>query len=134
MSRHLSIAYAMLIFAIVSVGAGCADTASTTPLVNSAAEHMRLVHQTVGSWTRKSPMIQRRNQFGAGVVDGIVIVAGGYNVRGQITVEAYDPSTNTWTAKAPMHPKRTDLAAGVVNGILYAVGGYHYQKLATNES
>jgi len=77
-----------------------------------------------GSWSFVAPMPTARTFAGAGVVNGIVYVVGGYSPGIVLaTLEAYDPGTNTWTAKASMPGPRGGVAVGVVNGILYVFGG-----------
>ena len=79
----------------------------------------------VGRWTTDAAMPTPRGQAVAGVIDGILYVAGGYvPFTGAVaTLEAYDPVANTWTVKAPMPAARYGAVAGVVNGILYVAGG-----------
>src|SRR5437867_3143487 len=79
----------------------------------------------VGRWTSDAAMPTPRGQTVAGVIDGIVYVAGGYvALTGAVaTLEAYDPVANTWTTKAPMPVARYGTVAGVVNGILYVTRG-----------
>ena len=65
-----------------------------------------------------------RDQVTAGVIDGILYVAGGMKLSGALdTVEAFDPKTNRWTTKAPMPTPRSQHAAVVVNGSLFVIGG-----------
>jgi N-acetylneuraminic acid mutarotase len=66
-----------------------------------------------------------RQQFGVGVVNGVLYAVGGdWTCGGLIAnVDAYDPATNTWTSKAPLSAPRASFGVGVVNGILYAIGG-----------
>lgn len=40
-----------------------------------------------------------------------------------MTVEEYDPATNTWTPRAPLLYPQGGLAAAAVNGRIYAIGG-----------
>jgi N-acetylneuraminic acid mutarotase len=76
-------------------------------------------------WTTKAAMPTPRFGAAAGVVNGIVYVAGGYGAGGALlsTVEAYNPATNTWTTRRAMPTSRTYAAAGVLNDILYVAGG-----------
>jgi hypothetical protein len=74
------------------------------------------------TWTPKAPMPTARSNACAGVIGGIIYVAGRGNALS--TVEAYDPRTNTWTTKAPMPTGRLGAAAGVIDGILYVAGGH----------
>jgi hypothetical protein len=66
-----------------------------------------------------------RDLPGAGVVNGVLCVAGGGTGCGEYSsaLEIYNPATDTWTSKQPMSKPRIGLGVGVVSGILYAVGG-----------
>jgi hypothetical protein len=59
----------------------------------------------------------------AGVVDGILYVTGGIGSEFPITVDAYNPQTDTWVTKGLMSTPRAGAAVGVINGVLYVVGG-----------
>src|SRR6266550_4480822 len=80
----------------------------------------------VGRWTSHAAMPTPRGLAVAGVIDGIVYVAGGYvPLTGAVaTVEAYDPVANTWTRKlAPMRASQGVAAGADLNGNLYVAGG-----------
>ena len=65
-----------------------------------------------------------RDQATAGVIDGILYVAGGMKLSGALdTVEAFDPKTNQWTTKASMPTPRFQHGAAVVSGSLFVFGG-----------
>ena len=76
-------------------------------------------------WSFKAPMATGRQSPGAGVVNGVVYVVGGYN--GGVTLssmEAYTPGTNSWAPKAALPATRGSPAGvGVINGKLYVAGG-----------
>jgi len=61
----------------------------------------------------------------AGVIDGKLYVAGGYNtVSGSLAVlEAYDPDIDTWETLQPMPYARHGAGGAVIDGKLYIVGG-----------
>jgi len=69
-----------------------------------------------------------RSSAAASVVDGKIYVIGGIpsNLSGPslLTVEEYDPATDTWTRKANMPTGRKGLSTSVVNGRIYAIGGF----------
>jgi hypothetical protein len=73
----------------------------------------------------KASMPTLRQDFGVGVVSGVLNTVGGRAGSGlwSATVEAYDPVANSWTTKAPPSG-RYAVGFGVVHGVLYAVGGY----------
>ena len=78
------------------------------------------------TWTPKSSMSIGREGPSAGVINGVLYVAGGVGSGGDPglnALEAYDPATNTWTTKASMPTARGGAAAGVINGVLYVAGG-----------
>jgi N-acetylneuraminic acid mutarotase len=82
-----------------------------------------------GTWTSKASMPTATGWPAptAGVINGILYVAGGTSVTGAgtalATLQAYDPVSNTWTTKASMSTGREGPAAGVINGVLYVAGG-----------
>lgn len=98
-----------------------------------------MIRQALNDWTDKSPagatlppMNQPRHSFGAAVLDGKWIVAGGLDSNGKCldSVEEYDPATNTWTPKAPMPTARAHVALAALNGRVFALGGYDDQRRA----
>ncbi len=70
-------------------------------------------------------MATGRQSPGAGVVNGVIYVVGGYN--GGVTLssmEAYTPGTNSWAPKAALpSPRGSPAGVGVINGKLYVAGG-----------
>jgi hypothetical protein len=53
----------------------------------------------------------------------IYAIGGGFPPVGSLTVEEYDPATDTWTTKTDMPTARLSLCSGVVNGNIHAIGG-----------
>ena len=77
-----------------------------------------------GTWTTKAPISSPRWQAEPAVLNGVLYVAGGWNVCTPFAdLESYDPETNTWTQRAPMLTARGAHGVGVLDGKLYAVGG-----------
>jgi len=76
-------------------------------------------------WSQLPRMPTPRGAMAVGVIDGLLIVAGGANGAGRAipTVEAYHFETRTWRRLADMPTAREHTAAGVVDGQLYVVGG-----------
>jgi N-acetylneuraminic acid mutarotase len=91
--------------------------------------------------TAKASLPLGRYRFGAGCVDGKVIVAGGFQNATDpdavpvATAESFDPTTNTWTSIASMATNRGDTTAIGVNGKLYVLFGYttEYDLLSSVE-
>jgi N-acetylneuraminic acid mutarotase len=80
-----------------------------------------------GIWTTKEPMPTARTVAAAGVVNGIIYVAGGEvanNCSPVHTLESYDPAIDSWTTLAPMPTARWRFAAAVTGGVFYALGGH----------
>jgi len=89
-------------------------------------------HPANDSWALVAPMTEKRDGPGVGVLGGLLYAVGGQNDDGfeghqiLMTVEAYNPATNTWAGHnliAPMHERRSSMGVGVLGGLLYAVGG-----------
>src|SRR3569833_4209699 len=76
-------------------------------------------------WEARASLPAPRGATGAGVVNGKIVVVGGYGAGRTLfdTTLVYDPRTNAWSNRAPIPTKRDHLEAQVVNGILYAIGG-----------
>jgi N-acetylneuraminic acid mutarotase/glucose/arabinose dehydrogenase len=83
------------------------------------------------TWSSASAMGTRRDNPGAAVLDGKLYVFGGRtrNADGSvvdpalISVEMYDPGTNTWTARAPMPTGRRTVVVGLIGGRAQVMGG-----------
>jgi len=78
------------------------------------------------AWTTKANMLTARSGPSTSVVNGKIYVIGGVkdaNSSTILTVEEYDPTTDTWTTKTDMQAPRSWLATCAVNGKIYAIGG-----------
>ena len=84
------------------------------------------------SWRSSRPMKQRRRDAVAGVVGGLLVVAGGYCGHTELTaVEAY---TGTGWISLPPLPHAVWAATGcVLNGRLHVIGGRDSNKLQVLE-
>jgi N-acetylneuraminic acid mutarotase len=80
----------------------------------------------MGTWTQSSAAIpvQRRFVY-AGLIGGLIYVAGGEDTSGTIRADnyAYDPTADDWTKELSMNVGEAGGGFVVVGGILYAVGG-----------
>ncbi len=81
------------------------------------------------TWSTKSPMPTARGWHSANVVDGKIYIIGG--ARGTtpaevhvVTVEVYDPATDTWSQKGDMPVSRGAGSGSMVDGKIYFFGGY----------
>ena len=92
-------------------------------------------------WIERAPMPTPRGGFGAGVVDGTIIVVGGEGNSDLDSgvypdVEQYDPATNTWNGLSNMKTPRHGMGAAGLDGRLYVPGGATVQgfgSVATHE-
>ena len=83
------------------------------------------------TWRRRTDMPTPRNYPEAAVVNGIIYVFGGSNAKDRkianmklpVSVEAYDPETDTWTRKKDMPVSRINFELGVAAGKVYLIGG-----------
>ena len=83
------------------------------------------------SWTAKADMPTGRQWLSSSVVDGKIYAIGGasgpeYLSPSLVTVEMYDPATDTWTKKADMPTARCSMPTVVMDGKIYAMGGGDY--------
>ncbi len=83
------------------------------------------------TWQRVADMPTPRHGAKAAVVNGIVFVFGGWNGKDEgfanrkypVSVEAYNPRTDTWIPKQDMPVSRVEFGIGVVDGKIYIIGG-----------
>ena len=82
------------------------------------------------TWQRVADMPTPRHAAKAAVVNGTVFVFGGWSAAGDhaprkypVSVEAYNPRTDTWIQKNDMPIPRVAFGVGVVDGKVYIIGG-----------
>jgi N-acetylneuraminic acid mutarotase len=79
------------------------------------------------AWTPLPPLPIAVHHPAAGVLDGRLVVAGGYRGPGLANatdaVQVYDPATGAWSLAAPLPSPRGAPAAAVLDGRLVVVGG-----------
>ncbi len=75
-------------------------------------------------WAELAPLVEPLQENGVVVLDGEIVVLGGYDASVRIVdrVEAYDPSTNSWRALAPLPEALHHPNAAVVQDKIYVVG------------
>jgi N-acetylneuraminic acid mutarotase len=78
-------------------------------------------------WVQKTDIPTARLLHCSSVVDGLIYVIGGCtsepNAQPVLTLEAYDPVTDSWSQKTDMITGRVVLSTCVVDGKIYAIGG-----------
>ena len=82
------------------------------------------------TWQRGADMPTPRHGAKAAVVNGTIFVFGGWNGpenhalrKYPVSVEAYNPQTDTWIQKQDMPVSRVEFGIGVVDGKIYIIGG-----------
>ena len=78
------------------------------------------------TWSQKSDIPTPRSGCVGGVINGLIVVAGGEGAPGGGVfpqVEAYNPQTDQWTKLAPMKHPCNGQAQGGIDGKLYVAGG-----------
>ena len=80
--------------------------------------------QASGTWETRTPMPQRRQELATGVLNGKVYVIGGYDENGNstVTVQIYNPTTDTWTSAHSLPYAVNHNGAAVAGGNLYSFG------------
>lgn len=86
---------------------------------------------SLGNKQRSLPLMPGplKSGFGVAVVDGKLLIVGGYSVAGgfgavSAEVYQYDSCLNSWSKLRNMNEARCSFACAEVNGMVYAVGGY----------
>lgn len=101
-------------------------TSSLLVIVLVSSPHLMVSHQTdQGTWERRAPMNEPRQEVGVAAVAGKIYVAGGFRANGTTadTVEVYDAETDRWELVAPLPLPLHHPAAASVGGKLYIIGG-----------
>lgn len=81
-------------------------------------------------WETLPPMPTPRGSMAGGVVNGKVLVAGGFNGTSDLSVlESFDPEVGSWETLAPLSVPRCGCGSVVHNGNLYVVGGMHQEHV-----
>ena len=95
---------------------GSSFTASGTTLVYDPA---------LDSWAplTSMPEASERGASGVAVLDGRIVVAGGFRGGSVTDASVFDPQTNAWSPLQPLAVARDHLAAAAVGGRVYAVTG-----------
>ena len=82
------------------------------------------------TWQRVADMPTPRHGAKAAVVNNTIFVFGGWNGpqnhalrKYPVSVEAYNPRTDTWIPKQDMPVSRVEFGIGVVDGKIYIIGG-----------
>ena len=76
------------------------------------------------NWERIAPMKSGRGDAGAVVVDGKVMVVGGFSGTKFLSdVEVYNPSTNTWQSGPSLQAPRSGMGLAVLDGVVFIAGG-----------
>ena len=95
--------------------------------INSTLAAVEAYNPRTDRWTAKAPLPDGRSDGnGAGVIDGLLYLAGGYSPSlGAFTstLYVYNPSTNSWSTKANLPLNSGCGATGVINRKLYVLTG-----------
>ena len=76
------------------------------------------------NWERIAPMEDGKGDAGAVVVNGKVMVVGGFSGQHFLSsVEIYNPSTNTWQRGPSLQAPRSGMGLAVLDGVVYIAGG-----------
>ena len=84
-------------------------------------------------WAARTALPQPRGASAVGVVNGQIVVAGGYDDNVQLldSIAIYDTATDSWRAGAPIPTPRDHLAGAVVNDVFYLMGGRRITGIST---
>ena len=98
---------------------------------------VELYDPVTDTWDTKSAMPTARVYHSADVIDGQLLVTGGWDISVTPaefldTLEIYNPSTDTWMTDTPMPAARLGAGAGVIDGKLYVAGGFDDTGILTD--
>ena len=82
------------------------------------------LNDPVLQWREVASMNKARSQFGCGVFNGTLVVAGGsHRLATLASTELYEEQSNTWRMISSLNRSRNGHALVVCEGRLYAIGG-----------
>ncbi|MCH8008578.1 MAG: galactose oxidase [Chloroflexi bacterium] len=107
---------------LVLVGLTGAIVGVTSTDGHAAAENV----DVPGSWRTGTDMPTPRTEVTSALLDGMVLVAGGFPISGGHTdlVEAYDIAADSWSPLQPLPVELDHAGAASVGGKVYVVGGF----------
>ena len=112
---------------IYAIGGGAASSASygSVETYSTVEEY----DPAIDTWATRSPMPTARGFHSANLVDGNIYIIGGSQASHPgrnhvLTVEMYDPATDTWSQKGDMPRGIGAGFSSVVDGKIYVLGGY----------
>jgi N-acetylneuraminic acid mutarotase len=82
------------------------------------------VNVVLTGWSTKASMLSPRASFGAATVNGIVHAVGGFNPSLPMSVDAYDPASNSWSTVSQLPTSVEGTAVAAMGGIIYLAGGH----------
>jgi len=112
---------------IYAIGGGAGSSSSYTSVKTFST--VEEYDPATDTWTTKSEMPSERGFHSANVVDGRIYVIGGSHASGPdrnhvLTLEVYDPATDSWTQKGDIPARRGAGFSSLVDGKIYVFGGY----------
>ncbi len=107
-----------LVPAVISPLAAQREVPCVGPLSDAGASP----EPTDGAWLDLPEMPRARSELGAAAIDGVILVAGGFD--GPSYLDCYDIASGTWAVGAdiPLGVHHPGVAA--LDGVLYVAGGY----------
>jgi N-acetylneuraminic acid mutarotase len=91
----------------------------------TATSTVYIYNPTSATWdSSKAPMTVARSYFSAGLINGKILAAGGYDTIALSSVETYDIAANQWSPAATLPTTWVNAAEGIIDDrFLLMVGG-----------
>ncbi|MBA2468694.1 MAG: PQQ-binding-like beta-propeller repeat protein [Chloroflexia bacterium] len=88
------------------------------------------MEQVDPAWQTTAPIPAPGSEFSAAVVDGVIYVAGGFDVESRLF--AFDTSTAAWTERAALPEPRHHAGLAALDGYVYLAGGHDHESQAVD--
>ncbi|GAA0182472.1 non-motor actin binding protein [Lithospermum erythrorhizon] len=113
---HFGVVYTAGKLFVLGGGSAAVDPSTGDPNGNFATDEVWSYDLISRQWSLRAPMIVPRSMFACCILDGKVIVAGGFtNCRKSISqAEVYDPEKDTWVSISDLHYTHNSASSGVV--------------------
>jgi len=100
---------------------------------NGSASAELLNMSNPNEWVLIASMCQKRNYAAASVLNGNMVVTGGWNGSFLSSCEIYNSELNQWSDFCPMRYERSGHATVSMNNQLYCLGGFNGRALCSAE-
>ncbi len=91
---------------------------------------LSIARQASPAWQTGAPLPAPGSEFAAAVMDGVIYVAGGFDVESRLF--AFDIAATAWTEGAALPEPRHHAGLAALDGYVYLAGGHDHESQAVD--